>query len=629
MAQEYRDIGSTQMILPGGESVPSDSTPQEVTEGTSQVYKATHNGVGIRLPYRERSFISFSFGGKWIEDFDLIATVNGDRMTKGLSSNFEDLTSDYDVLDGQYYHSTHFSGFNVAFTLSTDGMDQQKMEEFKYWFAGGKTRELILAEHPNRAIMARVAQPPEMEMLPFEKEIQITAGSSVYTTSTTVYKGNINIEFVADEPFWHSIINIFGSVNEQGTYVTQWDGVDFFANNSASQDKLKDVLKIVYEDGIPIYNMISDPMFFGDEIYAEAGGRIIGYIASQYIINGPQDLGAEITEEIYNQKMLEHAEGYYNNGLASDNDPDINFYIGKVDDGEGNLVDVYAQYYCGAVIEDHEDSTSTQGVIDGAYMTTTNGNSHLSITQNTPYSIYYAGTAPTPVKLTFTIPIDITNDGYIMSIANSYVKYGLGDNAVPYNTIKLLGKYEEKELNLTTPNFLTSYNNVVYAFNNLIVGTSWEDIRAIIRDEIRHPLIRKFAIILINMLNTSNTTVQSGDSTILMSRFKQIFGTEGTCTFTIELDSKTGEAIGTFTYNEIVNDPEAPIGQRKSLKENIGDMLSSNYLTIEEKNYFGPGMQIMGWVEGNENTHGYSHKLIHNFPVNLNNFSIKYKNLYY
>ena len=36
----------------------------------TQVYTATHNGEGAssRLPFMNRSFISFSFGGKYIED---------------------------------------------------------------------------------------------------------------------------------------------------------------------------------------------------------------------------------------------------------------------------------------------------------------------------------------------------------------------------------------------------------------------------------------------------------------------------------------------------------------------------------------------------------------------------------
>jgi hypothetical protein len=47
------------------------------------------------------------------------------------------------------------------------------LDEFLHWFAAGKIRELILAEHPNRAIMARVSEPPRLSVLPFEKPIRI------------------------------------------------------------------------------------------------------------------------------------------------------------------------------------------------------------------------------------------------------------------------------------------------------------------------------------------------------------------------------------------------------------------------------------------------------------------------
>jgi len=33
----------------------------------------------------------------------------------------------------------------------------------------GKIRELILAEHPNRVIDARIKEPPDLELIPFEE----------------------------------------------------------------------------------------------------------------------------------------------------------------------------------------------------------------------------------------------------------------------------------------------------------------------------------------------------------------------------------------------------------------------------------------------------------------------------
>jgi hypothetical protein len=47
-----------------------------------------------------RSFISFSFGGRNIEEFNLIATVSGDRMERDGYAAFDDLSSAYDVVHG-------------------------------------------------------------------------------------------------------------------------------------------------------------------------------------------------------------------------------------------------------------------------------------------------------------------------------------------------------------------------------------------------------------------------------------------------------------------------------------------------------------------------------------------------
>ena len=151
----YRDYG----YLSGGtiNNVQTD----EVRYG--QVYMATHEG-GLRISLMNRSFISFSYGGKWIEDFNLIATIDGDRMSKDGYASFNDNTSSYDNLDGEQYWGTHYGNHTFEFHLSTDGIDQRMLDEFLYWFHAGEARELILAEHPNRAILARVAQPPHLSI---------------------------------------------------------------------------------------------------------------------------------------------------------------------------------------------------------------------------------------------------------------------------------------------------------------------------------------------------------------------------------------------------------------------------------------------------------------------------------
>ena len=388
----------------------------------TQVYMATHDGGDNRLPYRYRSFISFSFGGQWIEDFNLIATVDGDRMSRNLTGEFEDLTSTYDVLDGQFYHSTHFQTNTISFTLSTDGMDSRMMEKFINWFAPGQTRELILSEHPNRGIMARVSTPPEINMLPFEKEVIMNIGGIEYKTSVTNFKGDISLELVMDDPFWYSIINIFGQVitinnGTQISYVNEWDGVAFLESTPAAKDKLKDVLKIVYEDGIPMYSMIASPMLFGNNVYATSGGRYTSVVA------GPAN-----------------SEEFTSKGWIWDANSEGCFTIDDV------------QWFGARAEENDSNNYSNLATIDGAFVTTT-ANTSLTVPpgEENAVKLYYAGTAPAPIKLSFNISITFDSNGYIDCIANNYHK----QDDKPYNSI-IFKSVHEHELRLTTPNILTS-----------------------------------------------------------------------------------------------------------------------------------------------------------------------------
>lgn len=231
----------------------------------TQVYWATHKDDGSRSSYMNRSFISFSFGGKLIEDFNLIACINGDRMNKQLYANFNDLTSEYDIIDGQFYWGTYFADNEINFTLSTDGITQNQLDDFKNWFAPGEIRELILSEHPNRAIMARVMEPPEMEVIPFEEETTVTINTIEYKTSTTVYKGDINLTLVMSEPFWYSKTNLLVQKNEnENEYVDIWTNAN---DENVSVYKDKDALKIILEDGVPVLKMIKNSVFLGNNLF--------------------------------------------------------------------------------------------------------------------------------------------------------------------------------------------------------------------------------------------------------------------------------------------------------------------------------------------------------------------------
>lgn len=589
-----------------------------ITIPQTQVYLATHdnggaNGAPRRLPYRYRSFISFSFDKQWIEDFNFIAFVDGDRMQKNLTADFEDLTSSYDVLDGQFYHSTHFRTNTIHFTLMSDEVDARLMEKFKNHFSPGKTAELILSEYPNRAIQARIAQPPEMAMLPFEKKVELKVAGVTYETSVTNYKGTVDLEFVMDEPFWYSIINIFGQVRidpetHQHTYVNEWDGSDIYNN----PDTLKDVLKIVYEDGIPLYHMIASPMLFGNTVYAASGGSLVSTLYME--ISSDQLTGHETDP------------GYHSGGKISTN-PEINV----------------ENPWTGGVIQDENNTNDyirTHGaVIAGAYVTTTE-NSNLTIYQGKENAVhlYYPGTAPAPVLLKFTIDIELNDANYVKTIASDRVPFTSTGSTVsyPYNTITF-ESVKQQDLHVTAPNFITSYNQVIEILGRVNNNWSWENLRDTIRDEVRHPLIRKYITYLVNkyegehnitidtnnQIGQANLTidVESGAFNNIKEEFLKIFK-NGEHFVEVTLNGKTGEATGIFHYY----DPTKTTENNVTIEENVGDMFSSNYLLLRDRNVFDEQMQVSAWTDNHKD---YSYRVYHNFPTSLSHVSIEYKNMYY
>ncbi len=224
----------------------------------TQVWQATHYEGGNRLPLMNRSFISFNYDNHWCEDMGVIATIDGDMMSKSIYGNFNDVVSDLEGVDGQLYWSTHFTNNTLSFTLSTDAVTERQLDEIKRWLKPGKIAPLVLAENPNREILARISDnPPEYNMLPFEQKEKIKLGGYEYTTSTTVYRGSFSVTFIMDEPFWHAKKNILDMDK-----ILYWNNAN---DNRSEIIKDKDALKIILEDGIPFGSVMleNENMLYG------------------------------------------------------------------------------------------------------------------------------------------------------------------------------------------------------------------------------------------------------------------------------------------------------------------------------------------------------------------------------
>lgn len=194
-----------------------------------QIQTATKDGEGNSLSILNRQFISFSYGGKNIEDFNLLAVFSNDRLEKEAYTSFTDITTKVEELDGQMFWRSVYNAGSLSFTLATDGMTEKELKLFKQWFIPGVERELILSEHHNRGILARVSSAPRLSILPFEKDTEITLGGETYKTKTSLYKGEIILDFVMDSPYWYAIKSSF-------------------TNDELSNPE---ILKIIHEDGVP------------------------------------------------------------------------------------------------------------------------------------------------------------------------------------------------------------------------------------------------------------------------------------------------------------------------------------------------------------------------------------------
>lgn len=213
-----------------------------------QVQSAFKDGQGKPLPFVGKQFISFSYGGKNIEEFDLLVVFKSDRLEKGIYAPFNDTTTEQAELDGQMFWTSNFRANRLTFNLATDGMTSDQLEEFKIWFQPGFEKELILSEHHNRGILARVSEAPQISFVPFEKEIEIIIGRDkenkpiYYKTKTSLYKGEIILNFVMDDPYWYSVNGMVDNLDE-------------------------DSVKIVFEDGIPHSSMLKTDCFLANKGY--------------------------------------------------------------------------------------------------------------------------------------------------------------------------------------------------------------------------------------------------------------------------------------------------------------------------------------------------------------------------
>lgn len=409
----------------------------------TQVFDATHDGAGNRLPYMYRSFISFTYGGRYIEDFGLIAITENNSLNRNLSANFEDIVTSPAVSDGQFYWGTHYQNNQLSLTLFTDYISQKDLDDFKSWFRPGVERELILAENPFRGIMARVGTVSTMEMLPDEEKVEFMVAGNAHRTSITSYKGSIHITFTMDDPFWYSLANVLDYQQNGNTGANVWKSANgdnetilYNSMDKYSSDSF-DALKVIYEDRIPILAMFD---------HADTDSNVS---------RGDGNIKADTTAE---------------NPLAQ---------VG----GENQTAEYNAQR---AHIAGYTNGQNWYGYVGLYFNTNAHGFPRIQSGISNRRYLYYAGTAPCYPTIEFTIQGTTFSglSGYISCIGNEY-----SSPSQPYSEIIIEGE-EKHILKLTTPSIWTGYNQAYYILSR---GLSGVELDEALRDGVHHKIARDIA----------------------------------------------------------------------------------------------------------------------------------------
>lgn len=167
-----------------------------------QVQELTH---GL-MPW-QKEYIDFSFAGRHISDFGLVAVTSGDRYSFKGSPEFQDETSTVNGVWGQYYWGTNFKTITYEYSLATDGMTERQFEEFKSVFQPGKYGQFYEDTWFNKYCYARVSKVVNFTFIPFQEEVEV-AGVKF---QGRIYKGECKLTLIQDRPFKYSFYQVLDS----------------------------------------------------------------------------------------------------------------------------------------------------------------------------------------------------------------------------------------------------------------------------------------------------------------------------------------------------------------------------------------------------------------------------------
>lgn len=165
-------------------------------------------------------YIGFTFAGKHSSQFGILSVSSGDRYTRTLSPEFNDIVANVNGADGTYYFGTNLTRRSFQLNCAYDTVTEVDIREMKEWLRPDIVSPLTFDEIPYIQFYAKVSSPPQFSFLAFEDEY-----------GDRVYKGELSISFSCYDPYGYSVNKWIDNYTDLSPY----DGNDIYlmANNVA------------------------------------------------------------------------------------------------------------------------------------------------------------------------------------------------------------------------------------------------------------------------------------------------------------------------------------------------------------------------------------------------------------
>lgn len=187
----------------------------------------------MREAKQKLGFVGFTFNGIHSSQFGLYSVTSGGRYARQMLPNSEDITLSVEGGNGSYFFGSKDKEKTFKLDLAFMDMTEQEYTEMITWLrADGVPKALILDERPYVQYYVKLSKEPQIKFVPFD-----------YENFGRIYKGELELEFKAYDPYGYSVHKFLNEYVDEDPYsIGEWaEGSRLLGNNINNELLVYDV----------------------------------------------------------------------------------------------------------------------------------------------------------------------------------------------------------------------------------------------------------------------------------------------------------------------------------------------------------------------------------------------------